>query len=128
MIVRSHSDVIGTDFDVEWGNGRSLRLLTVEDGLEFTVCHTMVRKGTASRLEYRSHEEACYCLSGSGRIENSKGISRRLEPGTIYALNKGEHHFLSADPQEDLVLISVFSPPLKGTEQHKLSEFEASSY
>ncbi|TFH98631.1 ectoine synthase, partial [Micrococcus lylae] len=51
---------------VEWGGGTSDRLLVEKDNMGFAVCHTIVKQGTASKLEYRNHLEACYCISGSG--------------------------------------------------------------
>ena len=33
---------------VEWGNGQSRRMLTQSDEMGFTVCHTVVYRGTDS--------------------------------------------------------------------------------
>ncbi|TGT19403.1 L-ectoine synthase, partial [Mesorhizobium sp. M4B.F.Ca.ET.172.01.1.1] len=43
MFTRQLADVEKTDFFVDWGNGTSHRLLTSQDGMGFTVCHTVVR-------------------------------------------------------------------------------------
>ncbi|TGT57809.1 L-ectoine synthase, partial [Mesorhizobium sp. M2E.F.Ca.ET.166.01.1.1] len=40
MFTRQLADVEKTDFFVDWGNGTSHRLLTSQDGMGFTVCHT----------------------------------------------------------------------------------------
>ena len=119
MFTRQLADVEKSDFFVNWGNGTSHRLLTQQDGMGFTVCHTVVRAGSESRLHYRRHFEACYCLAGA---------VHRIEPGTIYVLNEHDEHYLRADAAGDMILVSVFNPPLKGTERHALSEDGGSAY
>ena len=128
MLIRSLAEMAGSQRDLDWGNGTSVRLLTASDGMGFTVCHTVVRAGTSSYLEYRSHLEACYCVSGTGEVEDAAGAVHRIGPGTLYALNLHDRHHLRADPTGDLTLISVFSPALVGTERHALDRMEASSY
>ncbi len=73
MFTRQLTDVEKTDFFVDWGNGTSHRLLTQQDGMGFTVCHTIVRAGSESRLHYRRHFEACYCIAGAGEVEDMSG-------------------------------------------------------
>ncbi|MEU5366665.1 ectoine synthase [Streptomyces sp. NPDC005925] len=124
MIVRSTSDVA----PVEWGNGTSHRLLTEADGMGFTVCETLVRKGTTSALEYRRHLEACYCTGGSGEVVTASGETYKITEGTIYALNEHDAHYLRASDYEDLRLVSVFSPALRGDEKHTLSPDGFSQY
>lgn len=128
MFTRQLADVEKTDFFVDWGNGTSHRLLTSQDGMGFTVCHTVVRAGSESRLQYRRHLEACYCISGSGEVEDMAGAVHRVEPGTIYVLNAHDDHFLRADETGDMVLVSVFNPPLEGTEKHSLNAEGGSAY
>ncbi|WP_296736543.1 ectoine synthase [Mesorhizobium sp.] len=128
MFTRKLADVEKTDFFVDWGNGTSHRLLTQRDGMGFTVCHTVVRAGSESRLQYRRHLEACYCISGSGEVEDMSGKVHRVEPGTIYVLDAHDDHFLRADNAGDMVLMSVFNPPLNGTERHSLKGEAGSAY
>ena len=128
MYTRSCEEVEKTDFFVDWGNGTSHRLLTEKDGMGFTVCHTVVRAGTRSRLQYRNHLEACYCIGGSGGIEDLDGRKYPVVPGTIYVLDQHDDHILYADEGEDMILVSVFNPPLKGTERHKLDGSGGSAY
>lgn len=114
---------------VNWGNGLSYRLLVDMDQMGFTICHTVVEAGTQSRLAYRRHLEACYCIGGSGRVESADGsVSVDLTPGTLYALNEHDAHFLIASPEHDLELISVFNPPLRGDEHHTLDHHGFSEY
>jgi L-ectoine synthase len=94
----------------------------------FTVCHTVVRAGSESRLHYIRHFEACYCIAGAGEVEDMSGTVHRIEPGTIYVLDEHDEHFLRADAANDMVLVSVFNPPLKGTERHVLGQDGGSAY
>ncbi|MDX1580518.1 MAG: ectoine synthase [Alphaproteobacteria bacterium] len=128
MFVRSCSDVEETDFFVDWGNGTSHRLLTAQDGMGFTVCHTVVRAGTESLLEYRNHLEACYCISGHGEVEDMNGKVWPIKPGDIYVLDQNDKHYLRGGKDEDLVLVSVFNPPLKGDEVHDVNNPDGSAY
>jgi L-ectoine synthase len=113
---------------VEWGNGLSRRFLLRSDGLGYTVTDTIVRAGTKSHLEYRNHLEACYCIAGSGEVIEMDGTVHRIAPGTIYALDKHDPHYLVASPHEDLRLVCVFSPALNGDEVHRLDEASSSAY
>lgn len=128
MLIRSLSELEGSPHDVDWGNGTSVRLLTAVDGMGFTVCYTVVRAGGSSLLEYRSHLEACFCIAGSGEVEAADGAVHRVTPGVLYALDQHDRHWLRADPEHDLILLSVFNPPLTGSERHSLDRLEASSY
>ncbi|MEV3993907.1 ectoine synthase [Streptomyces sp. NPDC049837] len=113
---------------VDWGNGLSRRFLTESDGLGYTVTDTIVRAGTKSRLEYRRHLEACYCIEGSGEIVDMAGTSHPITPGTLYALDKHDAHWLIAGPDEDLRLVCMFTPALRGDEVHNLDSAEFSQY
>ncbi|MDE4604587.1 ectoine synthase [Sinorhizobium meliloti] len=128
MIVRSLKDVEATEHFVEWGNGTSHRLLTGKDGVGFTVCRTVVRANTVSLLQYRNHLEACYCIAGEGEVEDMDGNVFPIRKGDIYVLDKHDRHFLRGGQGKDLVLVSIFNPPLNGTECHKLNDSAGSSY
>ncbi len=128
MFVRSLKDVEKTDRFVEWGNGTSHRLLTKADNMGFTICHTVVRAGTRSLLQYRRHLEACYCIAGAGEVEDMSGTVYRIGPGDLYVLDQHDRHYMRADPAGDLILVSVFNPPLEGTERHNLDDPNGSAY
>lgn len=128
MFVRSLGAVEQTDKFVEWGNGTSHRLLTEQDKMGFSVCHTVVRAGTTSKLHYRNHLEACYCIKGSGEIESMDGETLSVSEGDIYVLDKHDPHYLRAAKDGDLILVSVFNPPLTGSEVHDLDNPEGSAY
>jgi L-ectoine synthase len=118
MIVRKLEDAK----TVEWGNGVSRRFLLQADGMGYTVTDTIVNKGTTSRLEYKNHLEACYCIEGSGKVIEMDGTEHEIVPGTIYALDKHDMHDLVASDHEDLRLVCMFTPALTGDEAHRLTE------
>ncbi|PRB38744.1 L-ectoine synthase [Arthrobacter sp. MYb23] len=114
---------------VDWGNGTSFRLVNKDENLGFGVAHTIVRAGTVSKLKYDSHLEACYCISGKGRVLSADGDTELIiTPGVLYGLDNNDAHTLCADEDSDMHLISVFSPALEGHERHELSDDEYSSY
>ncbi|MFD9738380.1 ectoine synthase [Umezawaea sp. NPDC059074] len=124
MIVRTIDDAKVVD----WGNGLSRRFLLAGDGLGYSITDTIVTAGTKSRLQYRNHLEACYCIEGAGEVVDLEGNSFPLTPGTLYALDKNDAHYLIASPEADLRLVCVFSPALHGDERHSLDEPEFSHY
>lgn len=125
MFARSRHETIAVD----WGNGSSFRLLVEQDGLGFALAHTVVKAGTESRLQYRNHFEACYCISGSGSVVSACGTTvLELRPGVVYALDQNDPHILRADPTGDMELVSVFNPPIRGDERHVLTADGFSHY
>lgn len=124
MIIRRIDEVK----TVNWGNGLSRRFLVESDKMGYTLTDTTVTAGSKSRLEYKQHLEACYCIAGSGEVVEADGTSHRIEPGTLYALDKHDPHLLIASPHEDLRLVCVFSPALRGDEVHRLDTGEFSHY
>ena len=110
MIIRKLDEVK----TVEWGNGLSRRFLLEADGMGY--------KGTKSLLEYENHLEACYCISGKGSVIEMDGTEHEIVPGTIYALDKHDSHYLVASDDEDLRLVCTFTPALKGDEAHTFGE------
>lgn len=116
MIIRRLADVLA----VEWGNGLSRRFLLESDGMGYSLTDTIVRAGTRSAMQYTEHLEACYCIAGTGELITPDGEVHRLEPGTMYALDRHDPHCLVCGPDEDLRLVCVFRPPLEGRERHDL--------
>lgn len=126
MIVRELSGILGTERDVAWGNGQSRRFLLQEDGMGYTLTDTIIEAGTESLLEYRNHLEACYCIEGEGEVEDMEHNVYPIRPGTLYALDKHDKHYLRA--KSTMRLICVFTPALVGPEAHKLSDSDGSAY
>lgn len=124
MIIRQRDEVRAVD----WGNGLSRRFLVEADGMGYTVTDTTVRAGTRSPLQYRNHLEACYCIDGSGEVIDEQGVSHRIEPGVLYALDDHDAHILAASPDSDLRLVCMFSPALRGDEVHNVHSESFSAY
>jgi len=67
---------------------------------------------------YTNHLEACYCVSGAGILVDLKtGEKHWIFPDHCYALDQHDDHTFQAI--EDTVLISVFNPPVEGSEVHR---------
>jgi L-ectoine synthase len=124
MIIRDLSTVK----TVDWGNGLSRRFLLAADGLGYTVTDTLVHAGTQTRIEYKNHLEACYCIGGSGEVVDADGRSHLIVPGTMYALDQHDPHHLVASSTDSLRLVCVFSPALSGDERHRLDADGFSHY
>ena len=127
MIVRTLNDLIGTERDIDWGNGNSRRFLIEKDNMNFSLTDTICQAGSRSLLEYKNHMEACYCIAGEGEIQDTEtGSVYPISPGSMYALDKHDQHYLVA--KGELRLVCVFQPALRGDESHKLKEDGSSSY
>lgn len=116
MIVRRLSE-LGPDRVVENRTWTSRRLLLRGDGMGFSMHDTILRAGTTTKMHYRNHLEAVYCIEGKGKIvDRGTGEEHVLEPGTIYALNDNDEHTVVAE--EDLRMVCVFNPAVLGPENH----------
>ncbi len=117
MIVRNLQDLHGTDRDVDTPNWASRRFLLAEDGVHFSLNDTLIRAGTETRMWYRNHVEAVYCVGGEGTLEDlTDGRIYPITDGTLYTLNGHEEHVLKATT--DMRMICVFTPALTGREVH----------
>lgn len=110
----------GGERDVHCPSGgfRSLRALLASDGMGFSLHKTIVPSGKGPQhWHYKNHLEACYCIAGLGRITNkATGETFWVNPDTIYVLDKNDDHTFEAI--EDVILISIFNPPVTGREVH----------
>jgi L-ectoine synthase len=96
----------------------SVRVLLARDGMGFSLHKTIIPKGGPYNWHYKHHFEACYCVSGIGELINLETGERFLiEPETTYVLDNHDNHTFEA--LEDVVLISVFNPPVTGNEVHQ---------
>ncbi|NLD75146.1 MAG: ectoine synthase [Acidimicrobiales bacterium] len=117
MIVRRLSDLAGTDRDTVAETWRSRRFLLAGDGMGFSLHETTIGAGTETRMWYKNHVEAVYCVAGTGEIEDlATGEVHPIADGTMYALDAHDRHVLRAT--EELRLICVFNPPCVGGETH----------
>lgn len=118
MKVRTIKEIEGTERDVKFKEGRSLRVLLEKDGMGFSLHKTIIPKGEKGHWHYKHHQEACYCVSGRGiliDLETNKHYT--IEKDSIYILDNYDNHTFEA--LEDVVLISIFNPPVKGSEVHQ---------
>lgn len=117
MIVKKLDDLLGTPAEVDDGNWVSRRFLLKRDGMGFSMHDTLIREGTETFIWYANHLEAVYCIEGEGEVELlDTGEKIPLSPGTLYALNGNEKHYLRA--RKTMRMVCVFNPPLTGLEVH----------
>jgi L-ectoine synthase len=83
----------------------------------FGLNKTIIPKGGPYHWHYPYHLEACYCIKGSGILTNLEtGEKHIINTDTVYVLDNHDNHTFEA--LTDVVLISVFNPPLTGKEKH----------
>lgn len=117
MLIRKLGEIIGGEREVRAETWTSRRLLLRGDAMGFSMHDTIIHAGTSTRMHYKHHLEAVYCIAGRGTLEAiGSGKCWTIEPGTLYALNEHDEHVLKA--QTELRLVCVFNPPLVGTETH----------
>lgn len=117
MIVRKLTDILKTQHDVHASTWNSRRLLLSADGMGFSLHDTVLHAGTETRMWYKNHLEAVYCIEGEGTLfDEATGETHTLSPGTVYALNKHDRHVLRT--HTTMRFICVFNPPLTGLEVH----------
>lgn len=117
MILRRLADAVGSDREVRADTWTSRRLLLADDRMGFSLHDTIIHAGTETRMCYRNHLEAVYCIAGSGSIELvATGQVFVVAPGTVYALDRHDEHILRATTE--LRMVCVFNPPVTGREVH----------
>ena len=117
MIVRHLGDILGTEREVEAPTFSSRRMLLARDGVGFSLHDTVLPAGTETRMWYRHHVEAVYCLEGEAELENLEdGTTYTIIPGMLYALDGHERHVLRV--RADFRAVCVFTPALAGSELH----------
>jgi L-ectoine synthase len=117
MIVKRLSDLRDSPRHVHAPNWDSIRLLLAGDGMGFSLHVTRLYAGRETRMWYRHHLEAVYCVEGSGEVRTL--ADDRIYPisaGTLYALDRHDEHVLRAI--DDMICVCVFNPPLNGREVH----------
>jgi L-ectoine synthase len=117
VIVRRLEEVQGSERDVGAPTFKSRRFLLSEDGFGFSFHDTVLYAGSETYIWYKNHLEAVYCIAGTGELEDlDNGVTHEIRPGTFYALDGHERHWLRATT--DLRMMCVFSPALTGDEVH----------
>lgn len=117
MIVRRLADLPTAGRETVAPTWTSRRFLLKRDGMGFSLHDTILRAGTETRMWYKHHVEAVYCIEGEGELEDREtGTVYPIVPGTMYALDGHERHTVRATT--DLRMVCVFNPPCVGTEVH----------
>ncbi|MDT0265174.1 ectoine synthase [Streptomyces sp. DSM 44915] len=119
MIVRSLSDIDGTDRDIESASGtwRSKRLVLAKEKVGFSFHETVLYAGTETTMWYANHIEAVFCVEGEAELTNEEtGEKHLIKPGTMYLLDGHERH--TVRPRSDFRVLCVFNPPVTGREDH----------
>lgn len=117
MIVRNLKDVVGSAREVKGKTWTSRRLFLAHENMGFSLHDTLMHAGTETRMCYRNHLEAVYCVGGRGSIELvSTGEVFPISDGTAYALDQHDEHILRAETE--MRMICVFNPPVTGREVH----------
>jgi len=117
MKVIDIKDLEGTEREVFGQGFKSMRILLEKDGMGFSLHKTIIPRGVEEHWHYKHHLEACYCVYGLGILKNLEtGEEFEICADTTYVLDKHDNHTFQA--LEATVLISVFNPPVTGTEIH----------
>ncbi|CPY86165.1 Probable L-ectoine synthase [Mycobacteroides abscessus] len=89
MIVRTTEEITGTDRQRDTENWTSKRIILADDGVGFSFHETTIHPGTETPLHYPDYIEAVWIVEGHGQlIDRDHGATHRLEPGTMYLLDK----------------------------------------
>ncbi|MCY3875690.1 MAG: ectoine synthase [Rhodobacteraceae bacterium] len=118
MIVRTVEDlkILGS-FRENPGIWSSARYLLSRDNMGFTLTETRISAGSSQTMQYKNHVEANLVIEGRGLLtEIETGAAHKLEPGTMYALDRHDRHRI--DARTDMRVVCVFLPALVGPETH----------
>lgn len=102
---------------VKFNGGISYRSVLKKDGLGFALMKTVINKGGGYKWHYQKHKEACTCISGKGYlIDLTTNQRHEIFEGITYLVDNNQPHVFFAETE--VILISVFNPPLNGDETH----------
>lgn len=120
MLVRTLDECIkeGRKVMSETNTWDSTRMLLKDDNMGFTFNITNIYPNSETHIWYKNHLETVFCMSGSGEVETlADGKIYKIEPGTLYNLDKHDEHLLRGGP-DGMQVACVFNPPLTGREVH----------
>jgi L-ectoine synthase len=102
---------------VRFTGGNSYRFVLKKDNIGFAMMKTVIDEGGPYFWHYKNHQEVCYCVSGWGEVRDLTNNERHeIYPGIAYVVDNYQPHEFTAFTE--VVLISVFNPPLRGDEKH----------
>ena len=117
MFVKSLQDIRDAGMEVIVGDiATSRRYLTVADNLGFSLHSVLLKAGVKADCWYKHHWEGNVILDGNMEVTDyATGDVHALGPGGMYLVGPKDRHQIHA--LTDMLIISVFDPPLTGTEQ-----------
>lgn len=117
MIVRSFDEITDTERHIKTPNWHSKRIVLARENVGFSLHETVLDAGTINDFWYANHYEAVLCVEGEGELfDKETGQAYSISPGTMYLLDKHDHHQLR--PKTQMRMICVFNPPVTGAEVH----------
>lgn len=117
MKVTTIKSITNTERHVRGEGFDSIRAVLAKDGLGFSVHKTIIPAGPPRHWHYKNHLEVCYCIQGAGILTNlTTGAVYNILPDTVYMLDSHDDHTFQA--LNEVVLISIFNPPVTGHELH----------
>ncbi len=119
MFVKTLDEIRGQGRELILGGGRisSVKLVTAAHDMGFSMSYNTIGAGIESTLWYKNHWEANYIIAGACDVQDvTTGERWPLPPGALYTVGPRDRHFFQAF--EDVTLLSVFNPPVTGTEVH----------
>jgi len=119
MFVKRGDEMRAAGLEKSWParKAATLRMLTKADDLGFGFSDVYFGAGASPIYWYKHHWEANHIVAGEGEVEDlTTGEKWPLGPGSAYYVGPKDRHQLRC--HTDVHLLSIFSPPLRGDEQH----------
>lgn len=125
LLMKSLSEVVGSDRNVFFEGGYSRRFLAAPDGYNISVHNTLCHASFNARLHYPHNVEANYFIKGQGQYAWENGQHQRefafeKHHGTMFLVEHDAHEVKIG--ARDSIAICLFFPPLKGTERLRFDQ------
>ena len=118
MFVKTLEDVRAAGMEVVVADGlaTSQRYLTAADELGFSFHSVLLKEGVGGDIWYKNHWEGNLVLDGNMEVKDyATDEVHELGPGSLYLVGPKDRHHVN--PLSDVHVLSIFDPPLTGTEQ-----------
>ena len=129
LLMKSLSEVVGSDRNVFFKGGYSRRFLAAPDGYNISFHNTLNHANFNARLHYPHNIEANFFIKGQGEYIWKNGQQQfdfEKHHGTMLLVEHDAHE-VKIGPSGSIA-ICLFFPPLKGTERLRLNPESGSSY
>ncbi len=115
MLIRRLAELAGGEREATGPAWASRRLLLHGDGPPYSFHDTVLYAGTTTRLWYRNHQAAVYCLGGRGELlDRRRKVVHPIASGVLYVLDVDSPAQVTV--VTDLHVVCVFTPALTGRE------------